>query len=128
MSSVALRIEHQEYEDRLAFMSLAVTNPELETVPTSSADGGSSTTASIAYVTMESLAALEAFAFGRSENQFASDKHVSMYKDKAHKDLWLLSEGDDHIVSKGIVQGWYGGGHTNARKGGQNGLRALVSV
>eukprot|EP00975_Prorocentrum_lima_P047912 10020762-Prorocentrum_lima.AAC.1 len=44
------------------------------------------TAESVDYVTMESLAVLEAFAPGLIENQSAGDKHVTMYKDERRKE------------------------------------------
>ena len=73
-------------------------------------------TDSNAYVTMESLVALEAFAPGLIESQCASDKRVSMYKDEKRKEVWLLSKGSNHIMPKGTIMGGYGGGAMSARK------------
>ena len=68
------------------------------------------------YVTMETLAALEAFAPGLIENQRAGDKHVTMYKDDKRKEVWLLSKNDDHIVPKATICGGFGSGHVHPRK------------
>ena len=109
--------EHHEYEDRLAYIASAITfsEPEVDPRPVNDNDDTSKADSS-AYDTMESLAALEAFAPGLLENQCASDKHVSMYKDEKRKEVWLLSKGDNHIMPKGTVMGGYGGGHMSARK------------
>ena len=96
---------HQEYEDRLAFMASAITNPEPESDPRPNNDDDKPTTESAAYVTMERMAASETFAPGRIENQCASDKHVNMYKDEKRKEVWLLSKGDNHIMPKGYRNG-----------------------
>ena len=68
-----LEAEHQEYEVRLAFMDTATTTPEPDSDPRPVNDNdGASKVDSTAYVTMESLVALEAFAPGLSESQCAS--------------------------------------------------------
>ena len=82
-----LEAEHREYEDRLAFMASASTNPEPESDPRPGNDDDKPKADSIAYITMESLAALKAFAPALIENQCASAKHVSMYKDEKCKEV-----------------------------------------
>ena len=62
------------------------------------------------YVTMESLAALEAHAPGLIEHQSLGDKHITMYKDVRLQELWLLAKNDDHIVPKTAVLGGFGAG------------------
>ena len=39
-----------------------------------------------------------------------------MYKDEKRKEVWLLSKGDNHIMPKGTIMGWYGGGAMSARQ------------
>ena len=68
------------------------------------------------YPTMESLAALEAFAPGLVEHQTFADKHVTMYKDVGRKEMWLLAKHDDHIVPKATVVGGFGAGQINNRR------------
>ena len=98
-------------------MASAITGPEPESVPRPVNDNGDTSKAdSAAYVTMESLAALEAFALGLLDNTCAPNKHVSMYKDEKRKEVWRLSKGENHIMPKGTVMGGYGGGHMRARK------------
>jgi hypothetical protein len=111
-----LEAEHREYEERLAFMASASTKPEPESDPRPGNGDDKPKADSTAYVTMASLAALEAFAPGLIENQCTSNKHVSMYKDEKRREVWLLSRGDDHIMPKGTVLGGYGGGQMSGRK------------
>ena len=66
-----MEAEHQEYGDRLACMASASTNPEPELDPRPGNDDDKPKTDSVAYVTMESLVALEAFAPGVIETQCA---------------------------------------------------------
>ena len=112
-----LEAAHHEYEDRLGFMASAITfsEPQVDPRPVNDNDNTSKAD-SAAYVTMESLAALEAFAPGLLENQCASDKRVCMYNDEKRQEVWLLSKGDNHIMPKGSIMGGYGGGHMSARK------------
>ena len=110
-----MEAEHQEYEDRLAFLASASTNPGPEIDPRPNNDDDKPTTDNTAYVTMESLAALEAFAPSLIDNQCASDKHFSMYKDEKRKEVWLLSKGGNHIMPKGTMMGGYGDGAMSAR-------------
>ena len=39
-----------------------------------------------------------------------------MYKDEKRKEVWLLSNGDNHIMPKGTIMGGYGGGHMSSRR------------
>ena len=87
-----------------------------ETDPRQDAGASPPDPQNVDYVTMESLAALEAFAPGLTENQSAGDKHCIMYKDDKRKEVWLLSKTDDHIMVKGTVLGGFGSGHLSARK------------
>ena len=87
-----MEAERHEYEDRLAFMASAITCSEPGVDPRPVNDNADTSKAdSVAYLTMESLGALEAFAPGLLENQCSSDKHVSMYKDEKRKEARLLS-------------------------------------
>ena len=113
-----LEMKHQEYEDLLAFMAAPMdASPSVtEKDPRDGAGPEPPTAESVDYVTMESLAALEAFAPGLIENQSAGDKHVTMYKDERRKEVWLLSKNDDHIIPKGTHLGGFGSGQMSARK------------
>lgn len=112
-----LEAKHREYEDVLAFM-VTPSNPNpAEENKDPREDTEKSNTQSTDYVTMESLAALEAFAPGLIDNQCANDKHVTMFKDEKRKEVWVLTKTDDHIIPKGTIFGGYGSGILNPRKG-----------
>ena len=79
-------------------MASAITTPEPDIDPRPVNDNDDTSNAdSTAYVTTESLVALEAFDPGLLANQCASDQHVSMYKDEQRKEVWLLSKGDTMV-------------------------------
>ena len=114
-----MEAKHRDYEDMLVFMA-TLTKPDsddLQNDPRGNSEAEASINSeSVDYVTMESLAALEAFAPGLIENQCSGDKHVTMFKDEKRKEVWLLSKNDDHILPKATILGGFGSGHVGARK------------
>ncbi|MFM7982399.1 MAG: hypothetical protein ACKPKO_24070, partial [Candidatus Fonsibacter sp.] len=114
-----LEAERQAYEDVLARMASTSTKPDQHSGPRQGIEYDITKADNTAYVTIESLAALEAFAPHLIENPCASYKHVNMNKDDKHKYVWLLSKGDNHIKATGTIMGGYGGGHMSSCKSRQ---------
>ena len=113
-----LEKSHREYEDVLSFMASGIPN-----VAEGDKEDPRENEAKVPpeekladYVTMDSLAALEAFAPGLIEHQCFGDKHVTMYKDVQRHEMWLLAKNDDHIVLKATVVGGFGAGTISNRR------------
>ena len=113
-----LEAKHKDFENVLEFMATQASPNPASSDQDPREDSGASppNQESVDFITMESLAALEAFAPGLIEHQCGGDKHVTMYKDEKRKEVWLLSKTDDHIVPRGTMFGGFGSGHLNARK------------
>ena len=104
----------KEFEDCLAYMAIGGSVvEEVDPRPSANPEGD---TPPVDLPKFDSLAALEAHAPNLLTCQAAADKHVTLLKDDARKEVWMLAKNDDHIVPKHTLVGGYGGGQVGPRK------------
>jgi len=110
-----LEKDHLKYEELLAFMATGSAPVDDPIDPRDVESEEAAATASSDLITFESEAALRAHAPDLVEIATMSDKHVLLLKDQARREVYLLSQKDDHILPALTLLGGFGGGVLQTR-------------